>query len=68
MHLLLSRQLRVWELEEALKLNNLISSQVFSNDRDQLHWFVSKQSYSTIAGSSFLRSRSETLDIRVQGA
>lgn len=53
--MLWTRQLRAWELEEVLKLNELIEELVFTEGDDRVIWKISNDLYCTSDGNSFLR-------------
>lgn len=46
--------LRAWELEEVLKLNDILDELVLTEGSDQLVWCVTNNPYVTAEGKSFL--------------
>ncbi|KAK1375488.1 hypothetical protein POM88_031681 [Heracleum sosnowskyi] len=62
-HMLWNRQLRDWELDEAVKLNTIIDSIVFSPGLDSLAWLKSKHPYSSADGKGMLLGSSGSTNV-----
>lgn len=52
-----SRQLRAWDLDEAMRLNDIIDSIIFSSGMDYLLWIRTSKAYSSVDGRRFLSKR-----------
>lgn len=62
-----SHQLRVWELEEAIKINDIIENLVFSLDSDQFIWLPSKKPFAMADGKKVLASLDFAIQVNRQG-
>ncbi|KAK1394318.1 hypothetical protein POM88_013374 [Heracleum sosnowskyi] len=58
-----NRQLRVWELDEAVRLNAITDSIVFSPGLDSLVWLKSKHPYSSADGKGTLLGSSGSTNV-----